>query len=84
MNANVQFYSQDVFCVNMYKRTQILSVSLLLTLQVQQTVSLPQDPHVQWAGGNHRRLAVNHQQEAGVQDSVLSGWTAVTSWTRNT
>ena len=68
----------------MCKHTQVLSVSFLLALQVQQTVADPQDPHVQGTGGNYLRLAVHHQEEARVHVSTWSGGALVPKWTRLT
>ena len=65
-------------CVDVWKYTQILSVSLLLALQIQQTVSCPQDTHVAWTGGNIHTLAVFYQQETGGQVYSLSRVTIVT------
>jgi len=60
--------------------TQVLSVRLLLPLQVQQAVSHPQDPHVDWTGGDQLWLAVHHQHEARVHLLGGSGGSAVTHW----
>lgn len=74
----VQTIISGQFCVvkgKILKRkpTQILSVSLFLTFQIQQTVANPQDPHVQGTGRNLLALAVPHQYEAIIQHFSWAG-----------
>lgn len=64
--------------------TQILGVSLLLTLQIQQTVTRPKDSHVWWTCGLLHWLAVIHHQEPQVKALLWSRRTPVTHWTRTT